>query len=70
MPNAHDTVKAYFEALVARDAETLIARMLPVSHYVKIGTDAIGAGSSLKSILIYANLSAYPDLHEMTDKKW
>ncbi len=40
MPNAHDTVKAYFEALVARDAETLIAMMLPVSHYVKIGTDA------------------------------
>ena len=40
MPNAHDTVKAYFEALVARDAETLIAMMLPASHYVKIGTDA------------------------------
>ncbi len=40
MPNAHDTVKAYFEALVARDAETLIAMMLPTSHYVKIGTDA------------------------------
>ncbi len=39
MPNAHDTVKAYFEALVARDAETLIAMMLPASHYVKIGTD-------------------------------
>ena len=40
MPNAHDTVKAYFEALVARDAETLIAMMLSASHYVKIGTDA------------------------------
>ena len=40
MPNAHNTVKAYFEALVARDAETLIAMMLPTSHYVKIGTDA------------------------------
>ena len=40
MPNAHDTVKSYFEALVARDAETLIAMMLPAAHYVKIGTDA------------------------------
>lgn len=37
---AHDTVTAYFDALVARDAETLIALMHPVSHYVKIGTDA------------------------------
>ena len=40
MRNAHDTVKAYFDALVAGDAETLIAMMLPASHYVKIGTDA------------------------------
>ena len=40
MPNAHDTVKAYFDALVDRDAETLIAMMLPAFHYVKIGTDA------------------------------
>ena len=40
MPNVHDTVKAYFDALVARDAETLIAMMLPAAHYVKIGTDA------------------------------
>ena len=40
MRNAHDTVKAYFDALIARDAETLIAMMLPASHYVKIGTDA------------------------------
>ena len=40
MRNAHDTVKAYFDALVARDAETLIAMMLPTSYYVKIGTDA------------------------------
>ena len=40
MRNAHDTVKAYFDALVARDAETLIAMMLPAAHYVKIGTDA------------------------------
>jgi ketosteroid isomerase-like protein len=40
MPSAHDTVQAYFDALVARDAETLIAMMLPAAHYVKIGTDA------------------------------
>ena len=40
MRNAHDTVKAYFEALVGRDAETLIAMMLPTPYYVKIGTDA------------------------------
>lgn len=40
MPNAHDTVKAYFDALVARDSEALIAMMLPAAHYVKIGTDA------------------------------
>ena len=40
MPNAHDTVQAYFDALVVGDAETLIAMMLPASHYVKIGTDA------------------------------
>ena len=40
MPNAHETVKAYFDALVARDAETLTAMMLPAAHYVKIGTDA------------------------------
>lgn len=40
MPNAHDTVTSYFNALVARDAETLIEMMLPARHYVKIGTDA------------------------------
>ena len=40
MRNAHDTVQAYFDALVVGDAETLIAMMLPASHYVKIGTDA------------------------------
>lgn len=40
MKTAHDTVTAYFDALVARDAENLIALMHPVSHYVKIGTDA------------------------------
>ena len=40
MPNAHDTVTSYFDALVARDAETLVEMMLPATHYVKIGTDA------------------------------
>ena len=40
MPNAHDTVTSYFDALVARDAESLIEMMLPATHYVKIGTDA------------------------------
>ena len=40
MPNAHETVNAYFDALVARDAETLIEMMHPAKHYVKIGTDA------------------------------
>ena len=40
MPNVHDTVTSYFDALVARDAETLIEMMLPATHYVKIGTDA------------------------------
>ena len=40
MPNAHDTVTAYFDALVTGDAETLTAMMLPAAHYVKIGTDA------------------------------
>ncbi len=40
MPNAHDTVTSYFDALVDRDAESLIAMMLPAAHYVKIGTDA------------------------------
>ena len=40
MRNVHDTVKAYFDALVIGDAETLIAMMLPATYYVKIGTDA------------------------------
>ena len=40
MSNAHDTVKSYFDALVDRDAETLVEMMLPATHYVKIGTDA------------------------------
>ena len=40
MLNALESVKVYFKALVDRDAETLIAMMLPVPHYVKIGTDA------------------------------
>ena len=48
MRNAHETVTAYFDALVVGDAETLIALMLPASHYVKIGTDAdeVVAGSA------------------------
>ena len=40
MPNARNTVKAYFDALIARDAESLITMMLPAAHYVKIGTDS------------------------------
>ena len=40
MPNARDTVKAYFDALISSDAETLTEMMLPATHYVKIGTDA------------------------------
>ena len=40
IPNAHDVVTSYFDALIARDAETLIAMMLPTTYYVKIGTDA------------------------------
>ena len=39
MPNAYDIVTSYFDALVVRDAETLIEMMLPATHYVKIGTD-------------------------------
>ena len=39
MPNAYDIVTSYFDALVARDAETLIEMMLLATHYVKIGTD-------------------------------
>lgn len=40
MLNVNETVKAYFDALVVKDAETLIEMMLPAKHYVKIGTDA------------------------------
>lgn len=40
MLNAYETVQAYFDALVAKDAETLNAMMLRADHYVKIGTDA------------------------------
>ena len=53
MRNAYDTVKAYFGALVARDAETLIAMMLPASHYVKIGTDADEVIESSAEIAAY-----------------
>ena len=41
MRNVHDTVKAYFDALVIGDAETLICNDASCLHYyVKIGTDA------------------------------
>ena len=48
MPNVHDVVTSYFDALIAKDAETLIEMMLPATHYVKIGTDAdeVVAGST------------------------
>ena len=48
MPNAHNTVKAYFDALIAGDAETLVEMMLPAAYYVKIGTDVneVVAGSA------------------------
>ena len=39
MANAYKTVTAYFDALVHRDAETLISLMHPAGYYVKIGTD-------------------------------
>ncbi len=53
MPNAHDTVKAYFDALVAKDAEILTAMMLPTAHYVKIGTDADEVIEGSKEIAAY-----------------
>ena len=53
MLNARDTVKAYFDALVKRDAETLIAMMLPAAHYVKIGTDADEVVESVDGIAAY-----------------
>lgn len=53
MPNAHDTVKAYFDALLAKDAETLTAMMLPAAHYVKIGTDANEVIEGSKEIAAY-----------------
>ena len=53
MPNAHDTVKAYFDALVAKDAETLTALMLPAAYYVKIGTDADEIIEGSKEIAAY-----------------
>ncbi len=39
MLTAHETLTAYFDALIAKDAETLIAMMCHAEHYVKIGTD-------------------------------
>lgn len=37
--NAEETVKTYFEALTATDADKLIALISPADHFVKIGTD-------------------------------
>ena len=53
MLNALDTVKAYFDALVKRDAETLIAMMLPAAHYVKIGTDSGEVVEGIDGIAAY-----------------
>lgn len=53
MLNARDTVKAYFDALVKRDAKTLIAMMLPAAHYVKIGTDADEVVEGIDGIAAY-----------------
>lgn len=38
--DAHDTVKSYFDSLVAGDASRLIGMMSSANHFVKIGTDA------------------------------
>ena len=53
MPNARDTVEAYFDALVKEDAETLIEMMLSTAHYVKIGTDAGEVVESVDEIASY-----------------
>lgn len=53
MPNAYDTVKAYSNALVEKDAETLIAMMLPAAYYVKIGTDADEVVEGIDEIAAY-----------------
>ena len=38
--NAAETVSGYFDALTAGDADRLAGLIAPVSHFVKIGTDA------------------------------
>lgn len=53
MSNAYDAVKAYFDALVDRDAETLTAIMLPAECYVKIGTDAAEIVTGKEGIVDY-----------------
>lgn len=53
MPTALDTVNTYFDALVKRDAETLIAMMLPAEHYVKIGTDSDEVIEGIDEIAAY-----------------
>ena len=37
--NAYETVKNYFDALVAGDAQRLLEMISPADYYVKIGTD-------------------------------
>jgi len=37
-PNAYQTVKAYFDALIAGDADRIISLMSTADYYVKIGT--------------------------------
>jgi ketosteroid isomerase-like protein len=39
LDDAYHTVKNYFDALVARDAQRLIEMMSSADYYVKIGTD-------------------------------
>ena len=53
MPNAHDTVTSYFEALVAGDAEALIEMMLRAPHYLKIGTDVDEVVEGSRGIAAY-----------------
>ena len=39
LDDAYHTIKNYFDALVARDAQRLIEMMSSADYYVKIGTD-------------------------------
>ncbi|MCG9128670.1 nuclear transport factor 2 family protein [Candidatus Poribacteria bacterium] len=53
MLNAYDTVNRYFDALVSRDAETLISMMLPNAYFVKIGTDFDEVVEGVEGIVRY-----------------